>query len=257
MAMDSTKLKKKIKDFLKKEGALVKEVAKHDTEVFEAYCFASIGLFYTLRGYTLKPAQTSGGYFTFQYSTKSYPWNHSYLEVYDGGILVCEIRHNQSVAGRWAYDPSDPSKEYDPKKVEDFVPQYQADIAVIKPGLLPSTEPTTKRHLAKCVANYDVITFAEVKRMKSSPMLLASFQGITYMLKPHFVVSGWYTASVQNFMKSAKHPFPTLFTIGNFSSNVQRIYDTMKESQKAHISIVAKAIELSLRNLAGQQSFEK
>lgn len=244
MAMDRVKLIKKIKEFLKKEGALVKEVSKYDTEVFEAYCFASIGLFYKQRGYTLKPAQISGVYFTFQYSTKSYPWNHSYLEVYDGATLVYEIRHNQSVAGHWAYHKS---KSYDLKVVEDFVPQYQADIAVIKPGLLPSTKPIKNLHLAKCVANDDVITFAEVKRLKATPMLLASFQGIVYMIKPHFV-NKWYSYHKYK-MKSEKYPFPALFTIGDFSPNVQNIYNTMMNSQYAHISIVPNVLDYCLMDV--------
>lgn len=253
MAIDSTKLKKKIKNFLKKEGALVDIVAKHDTEVFEAYCFASIGRFYTLQGYTLKPAQTSSGYFTFQYSTKSYPWNHSYLEVYKGTTLVCEIRHNQSVGGHWA---DAPSGWYDRSNVEGYVPQYQADIAIVQPGKVPSTVPADA-HLKKCVAGNDLITFAEVKRMTATPMLMASFQGIVYMIKPHFVVDNWYSGkTAQSEMKKGKHPFPVLFTINGFSSNVQNIYNTMMRSQKAHISVATKAQDRDLNDLAKQMSYE-
>jgi len=253
---DLDEIRQEIKTFLESNQATIQEVSKRATEVFETRSLVAVAHHYLDQGYKLRPKQKSvDDYFQFMYSPNAYPWNHSYFDVVDpshGNRTICEIRHNQAVAGYWS------SPQHDRNLVEAHTPRYQTDIAIVTPGILPDKEPNAYgQRVEACVPNFKLITLAEVKKLQPTPMLIASFQGIIYSIKPLFVVDNWFGSGNVSFFQQGKHPYPMLFTDGALSSdNVRNIVRTMLDSQKARISVVTNGMGISLREIIDQLRVE-
>ncbi len=211
-------------DFLNRHRAPISEIARQNTHIFEAACYVLVARHYEEAGYQLQPENLLDSKFRFRYSTGGYPWNFSYFAVFasepteDGNVLLFEIRHNQKVAGAWV----DTEEESEDKAL------FAVDVAVIEGGSLPTLPQGTKRTDEPIwVENKNLITFAEAKKLRAYPMLLAQFFGIVHEVKPEFVRIGDRDIS-QDFWQR-QHPPPTLMTSDDLSEGTKRVLRSFAE----------------------------
>ena len=186
--IDFNQVSQQITDFLKRHKSSLHEIVKHNTNVFEAFCFILLVQYYEMVGYQLEPKNLLDGKFRFKYNTRGYPWNYSYFaavssESKEGeSPVIFEIRHNQQVSGAWVEGGE-----------EDGIvpPVFALDVAVIKAESLPQLKQGQKRNNESYwVDNAHLITFAEAKKLTAYPMLLAHFLGIVHEVKPVYLEPG-------------------------------------------------------------------
>ena len=216
-----------ISGFLEKYQTQLANIASHSTNVFEAMCFVLFARYYEEEGYQLKPENLADGKFHFRYSTNGNPWNFSYFAVLDSesadtDARLFEIRHNQKVAGAWITSNKDVEDgEKDP-------PLFAVDVAVVETGSLPSLPRGHARGKERIwVENCSVITFAEAKKLKAYPMLLAQFLGIVHEIKPEFLnIEGH---KIHGAFDEQRHPPPTLLTSDYLTWGAEKVLQSFEE----------------------------
>src|SRR6266446_428214 len=72
-----------------------------------------------------------------------------------------------------------------------------------------------------CLANADLVTFAEAKKLRVYPMLLAQFLGVVHEIRPEFLNRQNLAAA----FFAGGHFAPALVSLGSYSGNSQRIVD--------------------------------
>ncbi len=71
------------------------------------------------------------------------------------------------------------------------------------------------------MANADLVTFAEAKKLRVYPMLLAQFLGVVHEIRPEFLNRQNLAAA----FFAGGHFAPALVSLGSYSGNSQRIVD--------------------------------
>lgn len=231
--IDFNQVSQQITDFLKRHKSSLHEIVKHNTNVFEAFCFILFVQYYETAGYQLEPKNLLDGKFRFKYNTRGYPWNYSYFaavssESKEGESQVLfEIRHNQQVSGAWVEIGE-----------EDGIapPMFALDVAVIKAESLPQLEQGQKRNNENYwVDNAHLITFAEAKKLTAYPMLLAQFLGIVHEVKPEFLRSD--SREITDTDSDDQHPHPILFTSNHLSSGTAKVLESF-EARELRMMVV-------------------
>lgn len=224
------KLAKQVENFLRRHDVPIKEIDSHSTNVFEAVCFVIFLRYYEEQGYRLEARNLLENVFRFRFTTAGYPWNYSYFVVLSSkpgdDTILFEIYHNQKVVGAWIG-----SEEKGEKK-----PLFALDVAVVEPDSLPKLSPGHKRkNEPYWVENNQLITFAEAKKLKAYPMLLAQFLGIIHEIKPEFLQVE--NRQINQKFFNQKHPPPTLLTADRFSRGTDRVLQSFVD-RKLEIRVV-------------------
>ena len=214
-----------VADFLQRYSGTVAEIAEHSTHVFEAMCYVIFARYYETRGYCLQPKNLMPDRkFRFRFSTNGNPWNFSYFAVYESvpsreeGREICELRHNQKVAGAWIEADN-----------EEEVALFALDVAVIRPNSLPLHPKGHRRNDDEhaWVENKDLITFAEAKSLMAYPMLLAQFIGVVHEVKPSFIHLGARRISAR--VRREKHPLPSLMTANRLTQGTINVLKSFRQ----------------------------
>lgn len=150
-------LQQRVEDFLTSHKTALHNVTKSHNNIFEVSCFVVVAQYYEKIGYSLRIKNPIDGKFRFRYSTNGFPWRYSYLVAYSSGDNqpIFELWHNQKVAGWWL------------KEEEKDCPLFALDIAIVKPGALPTdlSFDTKGKEERVWVKNEDLITFGEAKNL--------------------------------------------------------------------------------------------
>ncbi len=241
---EKEKLSKQVESFLSRHRAPIKEIDSHITNIFEAVCFVIFLQYYEELGYRLEVRNLLEGLFRFRFRTTGYPWNYSYFAVLPGNsnddTILFEIYHNQTVVGAWIST----------EKEDTEIALFAVDVAVVEPDSLPKLSPGHKRKGEPYwVENNRLITFAEAKKLRAYPMLLAQFLGIVHEIKPEFLQKE--SKQIDQKFFEQKHPPPTLLTADDLSRGTKKVLQTFMD-RKFEIRVVKDVTGSSSKSLVEQ-----
>jgi hypothetical protein len=185
------------------EFAFVQSVkaARRQTQLLELSVLMAAGEHYRRAGYAVQiRSPGKRRIFKVKTSTRGHPANFSRLEISRGGEGF-EIHMNLLVQS--AHDEG----------------IYCVDTAVAHANRIPKKKG--RKGEWRCLQNADLITFAEAKKLRVYPMLLAQFLGIVHEIRPEFL--NLPTVSTDFF--NGGHFAPALVSLGAYSGNSQRIVD--------------------------------
>lgn len=165
---------------------------------------------YRLQNYSVKVVNDKKGLFHAKLTSNGHPYNFSWFEC-ERDSTTAEIHSNLAVAGAHKDGAI-----------------YVVDVAVVKGNKVPHAKPKKKW---KCLANSDLITFAEVKKLNIYPMLLAQFVGIVHEIKPKSLLGQMPSPKKQS------HFCPALISLGYLSGTSNKIIAGFSQ-RKYRLSIV-------------------
>lgn len=169
---------------------------------FELACYCRVIRFYIQLGFSLEiipPRNT----FRFKATTRGSPNKYSFFRV-SRGDLVYDIRSNMPVV----------SISNDGEYVPDIVISHR------------DNNPQIER-----IENRDLMSFCEVKYLKSHPEMLANFIGIVFELTPEYICGPAPNPIL------CIHPAPTLIVSGYSSGNVESIRNGMMDRYLVNFSL--------------------
>lgn len=177
-----------IKRVVRRFSGTLKAISNSQTQLLELASITGVAEHYKSLGYAIQavnPPKKKG--FVVKTTTRGYPWNFSYFVCRRDGV---ELEVHMNVRVRSAHD----------------LGIYCVDVGVVAVDAIPKAKSTPPW---ECVANVDLLTFAETKKLVVYPMLLAQFIGIVHEICP-----GNLSGSVRHI-----ELFPALITLGHFSGN--------------------------------------
>ncbi|HEX5177806.1 MAG TPA: hypothetical protein VFW04_00630 [Gemmatimonadaceae bacterium] len=194
------------------EATLASFVARHRTtfarigtrqsQILELAAIIGVSQHYVATGFGVQVVNPKGSSsFIVKSATRGHPADYSRIACSKGGDAI-ELHTNLMVQG--AHD--------------DGI--YCVDVGIAAPGRVPDRKGKEKW---VSLANSDLRSFAEVKKLVVFPMLLAQFVGIVHEIRPEFLVP----PTPANF-GAGKHLPPTLISLGHFSGNSRHIVDSFR-----------------------------
>jgi hypothetical protein len=199
--LDSAKIRSSLRTFIRRHRKSFHSLAQRDTALLEMGALVLASEHYRLEGYAVTTQNTRGNVFKVKLSARGDPFNFSWFECERDDDRF-EIHSNLAVSGA-----------YDDQSV------YVVDVAVTKADRVPKAKPKKKW---VSLANKDLITFAEVKKLVIYPMLLAQFVGIVHEIKPTFL------GALPALFRKQGHFKPALVSIGYLKGTSQKILDGFK-----------------------------
>lgn len=192
--MDLPSVSAAVKRVISRHQGGLRSIASSQTQLLELASVTGIAEHYRSIGCDVHAVNPRGKRaFVVKTSTRGHPWNFSYFTCSRAGETF-EIRMNQAVKGAHRAGV------------------YCTDVAIVEGGAVPRERP---RNPWEAVANAQLITFAETKKLVVYPMLLAQFVGIVHEIKPMFLRRG-----------STQHLEPTLITLGHLTANAREIVNS-------------------------------
>lgn len=193
-----TATQRELKRFISRHRARFDKLASSETQILEISALAVATTHYQRHGYSVVPENLRGG--TFRVKVKSgYRDNFSWFRVARDEAF--EIHANLGVQSAVVTDTG----------------IYVVDVAVTRSGCVANRGPGKRD---EWVANRDVITFLEAKKLVAFPMLLAQFVGIVHEIKPVFLRG----RRPRRFVAGA-HFDPALVTVGPVARTAGAIRD--------------------------------
>jgi hypothetical protein len=208
--VDVAKIQKALKSYMRRHKAAFAALAVRETALLEMGALVMASEHYRISGYRVAIENAKAGVFNIKLTSRGHPYNFSWFTCARDEIR-CEIHSNLAVAGAHS---------------DGAV--YVVDVAVVESDVVPKTKP---RKSWKCLANKDLITFIEVKKLVIYPMLLAQFVGIVHEIKPKFLRGAKVTPSNRN------HFNPSLISLGYLQGTSRNVVNGFSK-RKYGITIV-------------------
>jgi hypothetical protein len=204
-------IQNQLRAFIRGKRTSFDHLVSSETQILELAALSVAATHYERLGYVVTPENLVGG--RFKVKVKSgYRDNFSWFSADRDGSRY-EIHANLGVQSAYQHDRG----------------IYVVDVAVTRGESRANRGPGPRD---EWVANKDVVTFLEVKKLVAYPMLLAQFLGIVHEIKPNFL-SG---RRPPGFVRSG-HFDPALLTIGHLSGTATAICDGFVD-RKFRITVI-------------------
>jgi hypothetical protein len=189
--MNVAAVKAAVTAFARNNRVAFSRLSGRQSQILELGAFVGTAQHFKAAGFALQ-FHSSGSRFRLKTSTRGHPSDYSRI-VCSRGDLRVELHSN--VSARGAHDAG----------------IYCVDVGIVRCGAIPLIRPSGKW---VAVANSDLVSFVEVKRLVVYPMLLAQFLGIVHEIRPEFLIR----PAPPGFGENDVLP-PALATLGGYSSN--------------------------------------
>jgi hypothetical protein len=189
--MNVALVQRELSRFIARHRTGFEQVASSQSQILEISALAVAATHYQREGYQVFPENLRAGRFRVKLKS-GYRQNFSWFCAQRDEECV-EIHSNLSVQSAYAIDTG----------------IYVVDVAVIRGRCRTNRGPGPRD---EWIANGDLITFLEAKKLVAFPMLLAQFIGIVHEIKPAFLRqqrAAWFV--------SEGHFDPALVTIGHLA----------------------------------------
>lgn len=196
--MDLDKIDGFLKQFSVRHQNVLRNVALTQTQTLELAAAIAAVQHYESQSFSIVfvNPKSAGKDFRVKTSTRGHPTNFSHVQVSQGG-LTWEIHINLMVKS--AHDEG----------------VYCVDVGIVRAD---SISKPTKGQRFEGVANADVFSLIEAKKLVVYPMLLAQFIGIVHEIAPRFLDMPGVTAVSPHFP-------PALVSLGYLTENSRRIVE--------------------------------
>lgn len=149
--MNLEALAKSLEAFVIRHRVTMERLGRRQSQILELGATIGVSQHYSASGFKVTVKNPSSGVFVIKNGTRGHPCDYSRILCEKEGDMV-EIHMNATVRG--AHDGG----------------IYCVDVALVKPNVIPEKRPKGKW---ECIANRDLLSFAEVKKLVVYPMLLA------------------------------------------------------------------------------------
>jgi hypothetical protein len=196
--MDLAEIKGLIKRFAERHRQTFAQLSNRQYQLLELGSLIAIQQHYTSNGFEADvKTPRDQPVFVVKKNSKGHPADYSRISL----VRACEeVELHVNLLVRGAHD--------------DGI--YCVDVGVVEGGVIPARRQRGEKW--SCLANEELVSFAEVKRLRVYPMLLAQFLGIVHEIKPQFLAP----PPIEGF-GSGQHLPPTLIVLGHFSGNSSAI----------------------------------
>jgi hypothetical protein len=193
-----TRTQRELRRFISRHRARFDRLASSEAQILEISALAVAATHYEKNGYSVAPENLKRG--SFRVKVKSgYRENFSWFGV--AREEAFEVHANLGVQSAYMSDTG----------------IYVVDVAVTHGGSVANKGPGKRD---EWIANRDLVTFLEAKKLVAFPMLLAQFVGIVHEIKPGFLKG----RRPHGFVARA-HFDPALVTVGPVARTAGAIRD--------------------------------
>jgi hypothetical protein len=220
--MDINSIKTSLNAFIGQYYTQFQRLSRSESQLLEIGALMMTAEHYKRRGFLVRPENKIRNRFKLKVTARGKPFNFSWYSASKDGVKV-EIHGNLSVRGAYGKDEG----------------VYVVDVGVVVADTLP-TSPKEKKQW-RAMANCNLVTFVEAKKLVIYPMLMAQFIGIVHEIKP--------AVMKRKLAWNDLHFYPALVSVGHLHGISRGIREGFRR-RKFRVNVIP-AFDIEVSRLAG------